>query len=148
MKEGGLLLSIFPSLVLSQAIFILNIPSSEYVIANEGEEVSLYCLTLNNDNDMTQAQTSWLIRRLGGNLRATVFNGTTGEVTEPPEYIGQFTATGELIEGISQILTYQTNFTLLNFTGEFNLARITCGTGNVGETFTYTIGLPGNLSTN
>ena len=143
MKEGRFLVVfiLFSSLVLNcQTVTIDNIPLSEYVIASEGKEISLYCLTLNND--MSQAQTVWGIQKLGGNLRATTYNGTTGEVTAPPEYIGQFRATGELIPGLT--LTFQTNFTLLNFTREFDLARITCGTGNPGENFIYTIGLPGN----
>ena len=145
MKKGLLLtLSIlFLSLVLCQAITINNIPSSKYVIASEGEETSLYCFIL--DDMSRQVQTTWLIQKLNESLIGTEFNGSTGEVTVPSEFTGQFTATGELIPGISQILTYQTNFTLLNFTRDFDLAEITCGTGNPGENFIYTIGLPGNL---
>ena len=147
MKEGGFfLLSILvSSLVLNcQSVTVDNIPVSEYVIASEGKDISLYCLTLNND--MSQAQTLWGIQKPGGSLRATIYNGTTGEVTEPPEYIEQLTATGELIPGLT--VTYQTNFTLLNFTREFDLAQITCGTGNPGENFIYTLGLPSNLPIN
>ena len=147
MKEGGLLLLsiLLSSLVLNcQTVTIVRIPSSEYVIASEGEDISIYCLTLNND--MSQAQTSWFIRKLGESIiQQITFNGSTGEVTEPSGLIGQFTATGELIQGISLILTFQTNLTLLNFTREFDLAQITCGTGNPGESFIYTIGLPGKL---
>ena len=144
MKKRLLLLSILlSSLVLCQTLTIDRIPSSEYVIASEGEKISLYCLILNND--MSQAQTSWFIRKLGESITQITFNGSTGEVTSPSGLIGQFTATGELIQGISLTLTFQTNFTLLNFTREFDLARISCGTGNPGASFIYTIGLPGKL---
>uniref|UniRef100_A0A1X7T5I4 Uncharacterized protein n=1 Tax=Amphimedon queenslandica TaxID=400682 RepID=A0A1X7T5I4_AMPQE len=70
------------------------------------------------------------------------FNGSTGEVTLPSEYIGQFTAVGEIVQGFSPTRTFQTNFTLLNFTREFDLAQILCGIRNPNENFVYTIGLP------
>ncbi|XP_019863684.1 PREDICTED: uncharacterized protein LOC109592746 [Amphimedon queenslandica] len=136
MEESLLLSILFSSLALCQIVTIYRIPLSEYVIASEGEEISLYCLTINN---VHQAQTSWFIRKVGESLRSTSYNGSTGELTEPSDFIGQFTATGDLLQGT---LTFQTNFTLLNFTREFDLTQITCGTGNAGESFIYTIGLP------
>ena len=148
MKEGGLLLLsiLLSSLVLNcQTITIDRSPSSEYVIASEGEDISIYCLTLNND--MSQAQTSWSVQKSNESMFTSLtYNGSTGEITSPPEYIGQFTATGEIVQGFTA--TFQTNFTLLNFTREFDLAMILCGIRNPGENFIYTIGLPGNLSIN
>ena len=148
MKERGfLLLSIFLSnLVLNcQAVTINRSPSSEHVIASEGEGVPIYCLTLNSD--MSQAQTSWSIQKIGESIFTPLsFNGSTGEITSPSEYIGQFTAVGEVVQGFSPTRTFQTNFTLLNFTREFDLAQVLCGIRNPNEYFVYTIGLPGNLS--
>ena len=146
MKEG-LFLSVFLVLVLSaqpQAIIITSIPSSNYVIVSEGEEVPLYCFLQNEDQ--SQTQTAWLIKRTGdSNFIPMVYNASTGDISSPESFIGKFTATGELIPNISFIATFQTNFTMLNFTNEFNLAQIICGTGNPGENKIFTIGLPGKI---
>ena len=145
MKEG-LFLSVLLILVLSaQTIIITSIPSSDYVIVSEGEELPLYCFLQNEDQ--SQTQTAWLIKRTGdNNFIPTAYNGSTGDISSPESFIGKFTATGELIPNISLILTFQTNFTILNFTDEFNLAQIICGTGNPGENKFFTIGLPGKVS--
>ena len=144
MKEGLLLSVLFSILVLSQTVTITSIPSSNYVIVSEGEEIPLYCLLLNDDQ--SQTQTEWQIKRTGdSNFIPTVYNASTGDITSPESFIGKFTATGELIPNISLILTFQTNFTMLNFTNDFNLAQIICGTGNPGEIKIFTIGLPGKI---
>ena len=144
MKEG-LFLSVLSILVLSaQTVTITSIPSSDYVIVSEEEEIPLYCLSLNDDQ--SQTLTSWRIKRTGdANFISTTYNGSTGDITSPEIFIGKFTATGELIPNISLILTFQTNFTILNFTNDFNLAQIICGTGNPGENKIFTIGLPGKI---
>ena len=116
-------------LVLCQVTYF-TIPETEsgpaYVFADEGTlNVSVYCVVfLNNE----QYQSRWLVRRqIDTGYILPDFN-IAGEVTGPTpatDLIGKIKATGELIRNTS--ITFQTNFTIVNFTTEFDMSIVKCG---------------------
>ena len=111
-----------------------------YVFAEEGTlNVSIYCEVINNN---VQAQSRWLIIR-DDNSQSIVpsFDGS-GKCTNPADLVGKIEAIGDDI--IQGSVTYQTNFTILNFTVEFDLILnlIRCGPqGHPQRTFNF--GFPG-----
>ena len=109
------------------AVNYTTIPDTDsglaYVFANEGtENVSIYCVVIING---VQFQSRWRVKRLIDSDFTTTDYSPNGDLISPAGLIGDITATGELIPGSS--LTYETNFTILNFTNEFNLTEVQCG---------------------
>ena len=131
---------LLPSLALSATVFITDPPSDTqptYVIGQEGEDIPILCTVIRND---AQVITDWEIERtIDSNFQLTEFNSTTGELTSPSFFIGRFTTIGELTQSGR---SFQTNFTLLNFTTEFDLVKILCGASGINREFI--VGLPGN----
>ena len=116
-------------LALGQVTYF-TIPETEsgpaYVFADEGTlNVSVYCVVF-LDNE--QYQSRWLLRRqIDTGYILPIFN-ITGEVTGPApatDLIGKIKATGVLIANTSY--TFQTNFTIVNFTTEFDMSTVKCG---------------------
>ena len=146
----GLCLLLIPSLVLSQANYsFVTDPSSIsqpiYVITKEGASVSLYCFVFNEDagTNGEQIQSFWQSKRTVDNDFVSVtFNASNGISTEPDYLVGEIEVTGVSLGGIFG--TFQTNFTFLNFTSEFNLISFMCGQPGE-ETRQFTLGLPGIL---
>ena len=146
MERAGLFLflSFFTFLSATQCFtdFITDPPSGTqptYVIGQEGEDLPILCIVIRNN---AQVVSSWEIKRTSdSNYQITSFNKTTGELISPSFFIGRFTAIGELIP--SGVLSFQTNFTLLNFTAEFNQAEILCGASGINRQFV--VGLPGTI---
>ena len=128
------------SSALSATVFITD-PSSDtqptYVIGQEGEDIPIFCTVVRND---AQVISDWEIKRtIDSNFQLTMFNSTTGELTSPSFFIGKFTAFGELAQSGR---SFQTNFTIVNFTTEFDLAEILCGVSGINRKFI--VGLRGN----
>ena len=138
-----LLVLLAVSITSSQVIFT-TVPSTNsgpaYVFAKEGTlNVSLYCEVISQN---IQVLTRWFVKRQTDNMiRITDYNAG-GELTFPNDLLGKITAIGNVIPDSLQNLTYETNFTIVNFTSEFDLAQIQCGP-NDGLTRTFIIGLPG-----
>ena len=137
-----LLVLLAVSITSSQVIFT-TVPSTNsgpYVFAEERTpNVSLYCEVISQN---IQVLTRWFVKRQTDNMiRITDYNAA-GELTFPNDLLGKITAIGSVIPDSLQNLTYETNFTILNFTSEFDLAQIQCGP-NDGLTRTFIIGLPG-----
>ena len=132
----------FLTSVLCFTDFVTDPPSDTqptYVIGQEGEDIPILCIVIRNN---AQVVSSWEIKRTSdSNYQITAFNKTTGELTSPSFFIERFTAIGELIP--SGVLSFQTNFTLLNFTTEFNQVEILCGASGINRQFI--IGLPGTV---
>ena len=130
---------LLPSLVLSVTDFITDPPSDTqptYVLGQEGEEIPIICTVIRNN---AQVISAWQIKRtIDSNFELTDFNSTTGELTSPSFFIGKFTAIGELTQSGR---SFQTNFTIVNFTTEFNLVEILCGASGINTRFI--VGLPG-----
>ena len=129
------------SLVLGITDFVTD-PSSDtqpiYVLGQEGEDIPISCTVIRNN---AQVISAWEIKRTSdSNFQLTEFNSTTGELTSPSFFIGRFTAFGELTPSGR---SFQTNFTLLNFTTEFDLVEILCGASNINTKFI--VGLPGKI---
>ena len=117
------------NIALGQQVIVTTVPDTDsspvYFIFDEGTlAVSLYCkVTQNNE----QIQTRWLVQRpIDSGALATSYNAA-GELTSPADLVGKITAIGDVISGISLNLTFQTNFTILNFTIEFHQVLIKCG---------------------
>ena len=136
------------NLVISQTITYNTIPDTDsgvpaYVFANEGtENVQLYCEVIRNDMNV---QTRWLIKRQNDlNFAILTFdvNGTVSS-SEHSDLIGKIEAIGE---PISQTLQFQTNFTIINFTSEFDLSQIKCGPDGA-QLREFNLGLPGIFKT-
>ena len=136
-------LIVLPSLALSATEFITDPPSGTqptYVIGQEGEEVPILCTVIRNN---AQVVSSWEIKRtIDSDFEPTLFNATTGELTFPAFFIGKFTAIGELTQ--SGLSSFQTNFTIVNFTTEFDLVEVLCGASGINTKFI--VGLPGKIS--
>lgn len=96
-----------------------------YVFAEEGTlNVSIYCEVINNN---VQALSRWLIIRDDNNQLIVPSFDSSGKCTSPADLIDKIEAIGDVI--IQGSITYQTNFTILNFTVEFDLILnlIRCG---------------------
>ena len=127
----------------SQVIFT-TVPSTNngpaYVFAEEGTlNVSLYCEVISQN---IQVQTRWFVRRQTDNMILITDYNAAGELTSPNVLLSKITAIGNVIPDSLLNLTYETNFTILNFTSEFDLVQIQCGP-NDGLTKTFNLGLPG-----
>ena len=129
MKMQLVMMLLLVDLVLGQVTYI-TIPETEsgpaYVFADEGTlNVSVYCVVF-LDNE--QFRSRWLVRRqVDAGYILPDFN-ISGEVTGPAQatdLIGKIKATGELITNTS--FTFQTNFTIVNFTTEFQMSIVKCG---------------------
>ena len=130
----------------SQVIFT-TVPSTNngpaYVFADEGTlNVSLYCEVISQN---IQVLTRWFVRRQTDNMILITDFNAAGELTSPNELLGTITAIGYVIPDSQLNLTYETNFTILNFTSEFDLAQIQCGP-NDGLTRTFSLGLAGMIN--
>ena len=132
----GLLLILVPSLVVSQPYSFITDPSDDdqpiYVITEEGVNVSLYCLVASNG---AVIRTTWQTKRSNETTFVTVTFGS-GVSTGPAYLVDRIEVTG-LIPGM-----IRSNFTLLNFTNDFNLISFRCGQVNEDARI-FTLGLPG-----
>ena len=134
-----LLFLIAVSLTSGQVIFT-TVPNTNngpaYVISEEGTlNVSLYCEVIQNN---LQIQTTWFVKIQTDTIAITDYNAA-GELISPADLVGKITVIGDVIPGIS--LTFETNFTILNFTNEFDLVQIKCGPqATVRE---FNLGFPG-----
>ena len=145
MERAGFLFLYFFTLLssaLSATVFITD-PSSDtqptYVIGQEGDDILILCTVIRND---AQVVSSWEIKRtIDSNFEPTLFNATSGELTFPAFFIGKFTAIGKLTQ--SGQSSFQTNFTIVNFTTEFDLVEILCGASGINTKFI--VGLPGRI---
>ena len=135
-------LVLFPNFVISQ-ITVTTIPDTDsdpaYVFANEGtDDISLYCIV---DNGGTQTVTDWFImRQTDSNLIQPSFH-INGTVIEPADLIGKIEVTGKPFPPLPTI-TYQTNFTVINFTSDLDQSQIICGPQGSFKTFNF--GFTGN----
>ena len=111
------------------------------LIFDEGTlNVSLYCMVIQNNE---QIQTRWLVQRTIDSIPLTTDYNAAGELISPADLVGKITAIGEVIPGIS--LTFETNFTILNFTSEFHQVLIKCGPqGTLRE---FNLGFPSRYNT-
>ena len=136
-------LVVFPNLVISQITYT-TIPDTDsdrpaYVFANEGtENISLYCLV---DNSGTQTVSRWSIMRKTDSSLLPITFFINGTVDTPADLIGKITAIGDPFPGLP--ITYQTNFTIINFTNEFDLSQLKCG--ETGILRTFNLGFTGNI---
>ena len=126
-----------------QQVNFTTIPNTDsgpvYLITNEGTlNVSLYCKVILNS---LQIQTRWLVRRPMDSLLITTDYNAAGELISPPFLMGKITAIGDVIPNLASNLTYETNFTILNFTSEFDVIQIKCGPQGVLREFN--LGFPG-----
>ena len=113
------------SITLSQVTYT-TVPNTDsgpaYVFADEGTlNVSIYCKVNNNG----QALTRWLIKRNDDSAMIEPAFDFNGKVTNPPDLVGKIEAIGNVL--VQGSLTFQTNFTILNFTDEFDLSQVKCG---------------------
>ena len=114
-----------------------------YVFAEKGTlNVSIYCEVTNNG----QVQTSWRVKRQTDSTPILTDYNSAGELTSPGDLVGKITAIGDVIPGIS--LTYETNFTVLNFTNEFDQALIQCAQSFPGTIREFNLGFPGKMKCN
>ena len=128
--------------IASSKFIFTTIPNTDsglaYVFAEEGTlNVSLYCEVIQNN---FQIQTSWFVKRQNDSVERPTDYNATGELTTPSDLVGKITATGDVIPGNMESLTYETNFTILKFTSEFNLAQVQCGSGTIRV---FNLGFPG-----
>ena len=123
---------------------ISTIPDTDggdaYVASNEGEvNVTVVCIVFSGS---TQVQTPWRIRRDGEDqMLVEIEFDANGQPTSPAFIIGDVFASGEQIP-IAQPTTYETNFTFLNFTNEFDTTQLQCG-DMATETRNFFLGFPG-----
>ena len=133
-------LVLFPNLVISQITSVTTIPDTDYVFANEGtENISLYCVV---DIDGNQTITDWFIMRQTDSMLTQPSFYKNGTVNTPADLIGKIEAIGDPFPPLPTI-TYQTNFTIINFTSEFDLSQLKCGTQ--GTLRTFNLGFTGNI---
>ena len=89
-----------------------------------------------------QVQTRWLVKRSTDSTPLLTDYNSAGELISPADLVGKITAIGDVIPGIS--LTFETNFTILNFTSEFDQALIQCAqTGSSLVRREFNLGFPG-----
>ena len=131
------------SLVVSQPYSFITDPSADtqpiYVITKEGVNVSLYCLVTNEGAGVSgeQIRTAWQTKRTNETDFVTV-PFSSGVSTGPAYLVDRIEVTGSpLSTG-----TYRSNFTLLNFTDDFNLISFRCGQPNEDGRI-FTLGFPG-----
>ena len=134
-----LIVLLLPYLAHCQPYSFVTVPSSEsqpiYVIAEEGRNVSLYCSVLNEGagSNGEYIRTTWQSKRPVDGVYETV--PLASGISTGPSYL---IAKAEVTEPSGT----RTNFTLLNFTAEFNMISFRCG--QVGEDARFfTLGLPG-----
>ena len=138
-------LFLIPSLVVSQPYSFITDPSADdqpiYVIAEEGLNVSLYCLVRNEGAGPNgqQIQSLWQSKRTIDNSFTQIIFNSSGISIEPDYLVGEIEVFGASV-GIFG--TTQVNFTILNFTIDINLISFKCGQPDA-DTTQFTIGLPG-----
>ena len=145
-----LLVLLIPSQVLSQPYSFFTDPSSEgrgesetepiYLITEDGTDVSLYCLVINEGAGQggEQIRTVWRSKRTVDSVFESVTFNSSGVSMSPVYLAGRIEVTGLPLGGG----TFRSNFTLLNFTSEFDLISFRCGQLNKDAMF-FTLGLPG-----
>uniref|UniRef100_A0A1X7SIB1 Immunoglobulin domain-containing protein n=1 Tax=Amphimedon queenslandica TaxID=400682 RepID=A0A1X7SIB1_AMPQE len=125
------------NLVVSQPYSFITDPPDDtqpiYVIAKKGLTVSLYCLIRNEGSGGAVIRTSWQTKRSNENIFENVTFGS-GVSNGPAYLVDKIEATG-LISGT------HSNFTLLNFTHDFNLISFRCGQPSEDARI-FTLGLP------
>ena len=139
----AVLLVLFPSFVTTTLFTYTTIPDTDsgpgYVFANEGtENVPIYCEVFNDVGN--QIITRWSIMRQTDSSLLPVTFFVNGTVDTPEYLMGKIEAIGEPFPGFP--ITYQNNFTIVNFTSEFDGSQIACG--QTGALRTFNIGLSGN----
>lgn len=124
-------------------INITTVPSSQYIITQEGQRnVSLFCkVTLDNITLIT----TWGIKRpTDRNILWTSFD-SSGYLISPPTLAEKIRVTGLSVVN-NTILQTHSNLTILTFTDEFNEANFVC-TANRSTTsdqhWMFTLGYPG-----
>ena len=113
---------------------------NSYVAINEGDiDVTLECRVDLND---VQQITQWSIMRenIESDITDILLSPSDGTVTQPNDLADNLIITGSLVPD-SLTVTYRTNFTILNFTNEFDGATIQCSSSGVMRTFV--LGFPG-----
>ena len=126
-----------------QHVDFITIPDTEsgpvYLIPEEGTlNVSLYCKVIQNN---FQIQTRWLVKRPTDSLLINTNYNAYGELISPSFLVGKVTAIGNVIPNLASNLTYETNFTILNFTREFDVIQFKCGPQGILREFN--LGFPG-----
>ena len=140
---------LFSSPVVSQPYSFVTDPSSLsqpiYAIGHAGTNVSLYCLVFNEGAGQNgeQIRTAWQSKRANDSVYDVVSFNPTGISMGPVYLVGRMEVTGLPLAGG----TFRTNFTLINFTSEFNLISFKCGQLNE-ETIQFTLGLPSKTNSN
>ena len=134
-----ILLALIALSLTSGQVIYTTVPSTNngpaYVIFEEGTlNVSLYCEVIQNS---IQVQTSWFVKRQTDSSPILTDYNSAGELISPADLVGKITAIGDVISGSS--LTLETNFTILNFTNEFDLVKIKCGP----QLREFNLGFPG-----
>ena len=133
----------------AQIIISTNPVTSEgqnsYVAINEGDiDAALECRAdLNNVQQITQ----WSIMRenVESDITDILLSPSDGTVIQPNDLADNLIITGSLVPD-SLTVTYRTNFTILNFTNEFDGATIQCGI--LTEMRIFVLGFPGLFNTN
>ena len=125
------------NIALGQQVIITTVPDTDsspvYLIFDEGTlNVSLYCEVIQNNE---QIQTRWLVQRPTDSLPLLTNYNAAGELISPADLVGKITAIGEIIPNLASNLTFETNFTILNFTTEFHQVLIKCGPQGVLRQF-------------
>ena len=109
-----------------------------YVAAVEGEHnVTLLCFVYNGDTHVT---TAWFIQRNSiESFVVPIDFFSNGTISNPNDLADDIFVTGDNVPNTN--VTFLSNFTILNFTSQFDGATIQCGTTTNRETFN--LGFPG-----
>ena len=132
------------NITLGQQVIITTVPDTPVsLIFNEGTlNVSLYCEVIQNNE---QIQTRWLVQRTTDSMPLNTDYNAAGELISPADLVGKITAIGDVIPNLASNLTFETNFTILNFTSEFHRVLIKCGPqGTLRE---FNLGFPSRYNT-
>ena len=91
---------------------------------------TLQCSVFNND---IKVVTEWFIQRDSIETVVTSIVFTNGIISTPEGLADDVTMIGDNVPGLN--VTYLTNFTILNFTSQFDWATIECGISGNRRTF-------------
>ena len=109
-----------------------------YVPVDEGQlNFLIECVVFNGGS---QAVTSWAIQRDGIESMLTSITFMNGMISTPADLIDVVTIIGEPVPGLED-LTFLSNFTILNFTSQFDTTIVRCGPSSDRRLFT--LGFPG-----
>ena len=142
-----LLLYVLAVLKISQQINITTDPGTIedqtlYIPVQEEEtDYTLVCVVNDTDSSVQQV-TEWHIQRstVESDITAITVSPSDGTIIAPSDLANSVAITGVLVPG-SPTITYRTNFTILNFTAQFDTTTLQCGQGQTRRTFV--LGFPG-----